>query len=58
MGSTLNKIPNLVAVACFLAGRVKDLLAPPHTGNLQYILHIARTFVGVILITTSGGAVD
>ena len=31
VGSMLNKIPSLVAVACFLPGRAKDLPAPPRT---------------------------
>jgi len=30
-GEYTEKIPRLVAVACFLPGRAKDLSAPPHT---------------------------
>ena len=30
-GEYVEKIPSLVAVACFLPGRAKDLSAPPRT---------------------------
>jgi len=29
-GEYVEQIPSLVAVACFLPGRAKDLSAPPH----------------------------
>ena len=34
-GQYVEFIPSLVAVACFLTGRAKDLSAPPHTSNTK-----------------------
>jgi hypothetical protein len=35
VGSILEEIPSLVAVACLLPGRAKDLSAPPRNGTYK-----------------------
>ena len=39
----VEQIPSLVAVACFLPGRAKDLSAPPHVNTCFNICSVVRT---------------
>ena len=44
-GEYVEWIPSLVAVACFLAGRAKNLSAPPHIHVSRVMSHNSEDFV-------------